>query len=165
MEAKHLVILCGLPGAGKTTLAKRLQEREGFYYADVGADKRFAEKVPMWQIASDLYKSHGAGRHMVTEGVLITRARRDGFSDRIWKAVGNRNPLMVREPRLFLIQEDLATLNGRRPSRSVAAYQELSDTMELGSDKFPIQVIDASIETIDDRVDFILASLSQDAHG
>ena len=101
---------------------------------------------------------------MVTEGVLITRARRDGFSDRIWKAVGNRNPLMVREPRLFLIQEDLATLNGRRPSRSVAAYQELSDTMELGSDKFPIQVIDASIETIDDRVDFILASLSQDAH-
>jgi hypothetical protein len=166
MEPKSFVVIYGLPGAGKTSLCKWLADSGEFFYANLGEDPRFGQGMSMWRLALDLYETNGGGKAFITEGVLGTRENRDRFAENIWRKINGRKGLTFAAPVFFLLKESLATLNQRRPSRSVDAYQELEDKLEIGSDKFQHFVLDVEqnpgLDDFDARGNYILLKLREE---
>ena len=157
MTPKNIIILYGLPGAGKSSLAQYIGENcPGYYFADVASHPRFGHEL-MYQCVIDLYNDHGRGRHLVTEGVLRTPEIRNRFAHRIYKALSPTRPMTFRMPRLVFVDERSATLSSRRPSRKVAAYEEMMTDFVVGSGKYPHGVLPGdAVKTLQERADWVI---------
>lgn len=96
MRQARLILICGLPGSGKTTLAKRLaadaqavrlspdewKHALGIDYYDEGARVRLEAKL--WQLAQELL---GLGQSVVMEHGFWARSERDELR-RTGRAIG-----------------------------------------------------------------------------
>lgn len=96
MKKGTLILLCGLPGSGKTTLAKQLEvERQAIrlcadeWIIAILADKSDASEIDrlrkpveelLWQMAQKIIES---GTNVILENGFWSRSERDLYRDRI----------------------------------------------------------------------------------
>jgi predicted kinase len=90
MTSGRLILICGLPGSGKTTLAKQLAtERRAVRLSpdewkhDLGIDyydepKRVLLEAQLWRLAQELLH---LGQTVILENGFWTREERDGLRD------------------------------------------------------------------------------------
>lgn len=124
---KVLLLIHGLPGAGKTTLCRRLAEsRHDLYYVDLGKHPDFRQR-PMIDICIDQYRLHGAGRNLLSEGYLPKMAARDKLADRMLSGCDLERAVIV-----GLDETDMDFL-ARRRNRSSGEYEALRSEVEFGS--------------------------------
>ena len=132
MERK-IVLLHGLPGAGKSTLARGVSTRlDDLYYADIASSPDFRRKA-MYSLFAHLYDRYGEDRSLIIEGVLPKRAYRDSLITKLMDRAAPRQPFD--SAIIIHIAVELTILSSRR-NRSVAEYEKLAQEMELGSAKF-----------------------------
>jgi predicted ATPase len=170
---KPMLVLYGLPGAGKTTLCRALGEH-GFFYADMTQHPLWAEKtVPYWRMALEQYLQHGQNQPFLTEGVLAHRYRRDYFADRIWRKLGGEARFL--SPIIVHLAESITTLDDRRPWRNrkhiksggeTSSYQDLAAQQETGSDLFRhVELPGDKYRSVEERVGWILRMVSNSPAG
>jgi len=117
----------GLPGAGKTTVCRKLTERcAGIYYVDLGNSPDFRHR-PIAEICIEQYRAHGDGRNLITEGFLPKTAARDRLASTIVAECGLDRALIV-----GLDETDMAFLSTRR-NRSSEEYELKRKEIEFGS--------------------------------
>ena len=114
-----LIIVCGLPGTGKTTLAKAISRRLGAAYlsSDVLRKRMFPDPSYSEEERGKVYdelvslcrKALAEGKHVVVDATFYKAALREGFvalgpgsgthlilctldEDRLRKRLGNRKP-------------------------------------------------------------------------
>ena len=151
MRAGRLIVLCGLPGSGKTTVARELEREVG--------GVRLCSDEWMTTLGIDLFDQPGrvrvealqqelidvllrAGVTVVYESGGWSRAERDAMRDRV-RAVGARVELCFLDVPLETLWERLSRRNEERPPatgvipyddlREWAAAFERPDDDELGS--------------------------------
>jgi hypothetical protein len=146
----RIYVLCGVPGAGKSTIANRLALSYPalFYYANIASSPDFRKK-PMAQIVFELYEGYGGGKNLITEAVLSTRLSRDNF------CTGLINKFGLISANLNIIHLKITapeTLSLRR-KRSIDDYRLLIANYELGSDLYKFsEYMYGSGQSIDELV-------------
>jgi predicted kinase len=127
-----LFLISGLPGAGKTTLARRLEtERRALrltpdeWMARIVGDgwdhaRRAQVEAVMVEVAERVL---GLGLSVVLDFGFWTRAERDALRARA-RAVGAAVETLYLDPPLSELQRRLATRNGARPPDTFAVTPE-----------------------------------------
>lgn len=124
---KTLLLIHGLPGAGKTTLCRRMAEsRDDLFYVDLGKHPDFRQR-PMIDICIEQYRQQGAGRSLLSEGYLPKMAARDRLADKMLSGCGLERAVIV-----GLDETDMDFLALRR-NRSSEEYEALRREVEFGS--------------------------------
>lgn len=131
-----LIVLHGLPGVGKTTVCRELDERyPELFYADIGASSEMGEK-PMFEICISLFGRAGPGQSLLTEGVLLKRRYRDKFIAEVIRGVKKTYQVDLVSPCVIYVNErDMDFLSTRR-NRSVEDYLAMYNELETGSRDF-----------------------------
>lgn len=157
---RHIIVLYGLPGAGKSSLARHIGEHcPGYFFADVASHPLFGEQ-PMHLCATDLYRAGGRGRHLVTEGVLRTPEVRNRFARNVHKTLSTDKRYIFRVPRLVLVNERPETLSSRRPARGLAGYEAMMSDFLVGSGQYPHAVLDGErFDSLEARAAWLLDQL------
>src|SRR5690606_41562927 len=117
-----MILLHGLPGAGKSTLARGVASSiDGLYYADLGAHPDFGKRS-MIELCVELYDQNGIGRSLLTEGVFRSTSSRDSFVRHVVRHAQQRHPFDAAI--IFRLVVDLEVLTSRR-NRSLADYEKI----------------------------------------
>lgn len=155
-----LFLICGLPGAGKTTLAKQIERDHAAlrltpdeWMARIVGDgfddkRRAAVEAAMWEIAARVL---GLGVSVVLDFGFWPRADRDDYRARA-AAIGVECRLCVLDPPLEVLRERLAARRADTPGDTFvvsdeqlalyATWWEPPSPDELGQDRSDLRQAD-----------------------
>lgn len=145
MKPYKFIILYGLPGAGKTTLATRFAANNKVKYIRLDVIPGFEKNTI--NVIRDQFDSN---THVITEGCFPSHKFR--FS------VTRKTP-ETHFPMCVYIHEDLSTLSQRR-NRTIEEYRKLLDKMQILDD--PPHHVVLRAKDVDTRVAILEDLLSVD---
>ena len=132
---RHLVLLHGLSGVGKTTVCEALGEATDTAYLSVAGSPDFRQK-PMWQICANLaMESDRSKRVLLTEACLLQRSGRDRYVSKVMERCREQGLHIDQALIIYLREDDLAFISGRR-GQSPDYDEPLKAKIETGSDNF-----------------------------
>lgn len=130
----RLVLIYGLPGAGKSTTASILRDDFGYFWPDISKHPGF-RRIPMYRLFTEGIEESANERtinKVVIEGVLAKRRSRDSLLRAVVKKLGSPGARGM----VCGLREQPSDLAVRR-NRSTKDYLKLESKIEDGSDAFP----------------------------
>lgn len=129
-----LIVLYGLPGTGKSSIAEELRN-DGFCYTNLAIHPDF-KKLKMPEIVFNYYKKNLTHRGIVFEGVLGNRNTRVNYINFILEESKKlENDFIIKNVYVFYLDIPLQILQYRR-QRSIEEYQILLKKIQIGDNYF-----------------------------
>jgi len=174
MPKAHLIIVSGIPGAGKSTFALRAADRWGAasfasetFANDLGANARAASGDLSKQAISHAYSAMGAGvsgalasnKLVVAVGSFRSEEQRVRFREIARRAGANATTIRITCSLATAAQRIHARRAAGEPGPSADAIHQIAAALDLAHDIDLVLTNDASVEAFHRRIDAVLDNL------
>lgn len=130
---RQLILIYGVPGAGKTTIAKKLAQMGGYTFVDLALQPGFRVR-PMGSIAAEGYLNNPSCVGLVVEGVLSRRQSRILFIRQICD-ICQKYSFFFTHILTFYLSVPSSVLTTRR-NRTEQEYASMIELFEKGNQPF-----------------------------
>ena len=151
MKPVKLILVHGLPGAGKTTLCRSAAERfKRLGYVNLAVHPQFGT-LSMADICAEMAGDLVDVDIIITEGMLSKVSQRDRFMQTAISKICDRGHFSDVEGAIVFLDENPENLVQRR-ARSIEDYLALKEAVETGSHRFQYVRFESAGDDVEARV-------------